>query len=146
MRRILPPLIFMALLLTGCGTSSGADIPEGLNWTAQGLQSQETGEILAAVSGSSAGQAVPALDITAQVEGGTVTLTDHRSGETCVGTLTLMEGTDPGDEIYTLVLPGVPEGYGVYGVTEYAGGHREATLYLTAEGRSLRLTAPLSEQ
>ena len=105
------------LLLTGCGASSGIGIPSGLEWRAQSLQSQEDGTILAAYGQ----QDVPPLDVTAQVERGTVTLTDHASGEMYTG------------------------GYGVYGVTEYAGGGREATLYLVdPEAGSLRLTAPLT--
>ena len=58
------------------------------------------------------------------------------------GSLTPMEDAGPG--IYTLAFPDVPEGYGVYGVTEYADGSRDATLYLTVEKRTLCLTAPLS--
>ena len=46
---------------------------------------------------------------------------------------------------YTLAFPGQPEGYGVYGVTEYADGNRDATLYLTINAQTLCLTAPLSE-
>ena len=49
------------------------------------------------------------------------------------------------DEIYALSFQDSPEGYAVYGVTEYSGGGREATLYLTVDGQTLRLTAPLSE-
>ena len=133
--------VLTLLLLTGCGASSGIGIPSGLEWRAQSLQSQEDGAILAAYGQ----QDVPSLDVTAQVEGGTVTLTDHASGKTYTGTLSPMEGTAPGEQIYALTFPGVPEGYGVYGVTEYAGGGREATLYLVdPEAGSLRLTAPLT--
>ena len=76
---------FALVLLTGCGTSAQG-IPEGLTWTAQTLQSQEDGEILAAAEGSSFQGAAP-LDVTAQVEGDMVTLTDHASGETYTGIL-----------------------------------------------------------
>ena len=131
------------LLLAGCGAAPQG-IPEGLTWTAQTLQSQETGAILAAAEKTSI-QDVPRLDLTAQVEGGTITLTDHASGETYTGTLSPAEDAAPNAQIYTLVFPDQPEGYGVYGVTEYSDGSRDATLYLTINAQTLCLTAPLSE-
>ena len=138
-RLILPA---MALLLSaGCGASVSG-IPEGLTWTAQTLQSQETGDILAAAEGTSIQDAAP-LDVTAQMEGGTITLTDHASGETYTGTLSPAENADPNAQVYTLAFPGQPEGYGVYGATEYADGSRDATLYLTINAQTLCLTAPL---
>lgn len=140
-RLILPALAL--LLLAGCGASVSG-IPEGLTWTAQTLQSQEDGEILAATEGTSL-QDIPLLDLTAQVEGGVVTLTDHSSGETYTGTLSPAQDAAPNAQIYALSFPDSPEGYAVYGVTEYSGGGREATLYLTVDGQTLRLTAPLSE-
>ena len=51
------------LLLAGCGAAPQG-IPEGLTWTAQTLQSQEDGEILAAAE-ETAIQEVPRLDLTA---------------------------------------------------------------------------------
>lgn len=140
-RLILPAMAL--LLLAGCGASVSG-IPEGLTWTAQTLQSQETGDILAAAEGTSIQDAAP-LDVTAQMEGGTITLTDHASGETYTGTLSPAENAAPNAQIYALSFPDSPEGYAVYGVTEYSGGGREATLYLTVDGQTLRLTAPLSE-
>ena len=134
---------FALLLLAGCGAAPQG-IPEGLTWTARTLQSQETGAILAAAEKTSI-QDVPRLDLTAQVEGGTITLTDHASGETYTGTLSPAEDAAPNAQIYTLAFPDQPEGYGVYGVTEYADGNRDATLYLTAGTQTLCLTAPLSE-
>mgnify|MGYP005775530841 FL=1 len=131
------------LLLAGCGAAPQG-IPEGLTWTARTLQSQETGAILAAAEKTSI-QDVPRLDLTAQVEGGTITLTDHASGETYTGTLSPAEDAAPNAQIYTLVFPDQPEGYGVYGVTEYSDGSRDATLYLTINAQTLCLTAPLSE-
>ena len=140
-RLILPALAL--LLLAGCGASVSG-IPEGLTWTAQTLQSQEDGEILAAAE-ETAIQEVPRLDLTAQVEGGTITLTDHTAGETYTGTLAPAQDAAPNAQIYTLVFPDQPEGYGVYGVTEYSDGSRDATLYLTINAQTLCLTAPLSE-
>lgn len=140
-RLILPALAL--LLLAGCGASVSG-IPEGLIWTAQTLQSQEDGEILAAAEGTSI-QNVPLLNLTAQLDCGTITLTDHAAGETYTGTLSPAQDAAPNAQIYTLVFPDQPEGYAVYGVTEYSGGGREATLYLTVDGQTLRLTAPLSE-
>ena len=140
-RLILPAMAL--LLLAGCGASVSG-IPEGLTWTAQTLQSQETGDILAAAEWTSIQDAAP-LDVTAQMEGGTITLTDHASGETYTGTLSPAQNAAPNAQVYTLAFPDQPEGYGVYGVTEYSGGGREATLYLTVDGQTLRLTAPLSE-
>lgn len=140
-RLILPALAL--LLLAGCGASVSG-IPEGLTWTAQTLQSQEDGEILAAAEGASFQGAAP-LDVTAQVEGDMVTLTDHAAGETYTGTLSPAQDAAPNAQIYTLVFPDQPEGYGVYGVTEYADGSRDATLYLTINAQTLCLTAPLSE-
>ena len=139
---------FALVLLTGCGTSAQG-IPEGLTWTAQTLQSQEDGEILAAAEGTSI-QNVPSLDVTAQVEGDMVTLTDHASGETYTGALFPAWWTDPEDQIYELIFHGDPQGKGVtvsYGITEYSNGSRDATLLLTLaeEKQVLRLTAPLSE-
>ena len=135
---------FALVLLTGCGVASASGIPEGLTWTAQTLQSQEDGEILATAEGSSFQGAAP-LDVTAQVEGDMVTLTDHAAGEAYTGTLSPAENAAPNAQIYALSFPDSPEGYAVYGVTEYSGGGREATLYLTVDGQTLRLTAPLSE-
>ena len=140
-RLILPTLAL--LLLAGCGASVSG-IPEGLTWTAQTLQSQEDGEILAAAE-ETAIQEVPRLDLTAQVESGTITLTDHTAGETYTGTLAPAQDAAPNAQIYTLVFPDQPEGYGVYGVTEYSDGSRDATLYLTINAQTLCLTAPLSE-
>ena len=140
-RLILPALALV--FLAGCGASVSG-IPEGLTWTAQTLQSQEDGEILAAAEGSSFQGAAP-LDVTAQVEGDMVTLTDHAAGETYTGTLAPAQDAAPNAQIYTLVFPDQPEGYGVYGVTEYADGSRDATLYLTINAQTLCLTAPLSE-
>ena len=131
------------LLLAGCGAAPQG-IPEGLTWTARTLQSQETGAILAAAEKTSI-QDVPRLDLTAQVEGGTITLTDHTAGETYTGTLAPAQDAAPNAQIYTLVFPDQPEGYGVYGVTEYSDGSRDATLYLTINAQTLCLTAPLSE-
>ena len=135
---------FALVLLTGCGGASASGIPEGLTWTAQTLQSQETGDILAAAEGTSIQDAAP-LDVTAQMEGGTITLTDHASGETYTGTLSPAQNAAPNAQVYTLAFPDQPEGYGVYGVTEYADGSRDATLYLTINAQTLCLTAPLSE-
>ena len=87
----------------------------------------------------------PLLDLTAQLEGGTITLTDHTSGKTYTGTLSPAEDAAPNTQVYTLVFPDQPEGYGVYGITEYADGNRDATLYLTINAQTLRLTAPLSK-
>lgn len=140
-RLILPALAL--LLLAGCGASVSG-IPEGLTWTAQTLQSQEDGEILAAAEGTSI-QNVPLLNLTAQLDGGTITLTDHTAGETYTGTLAPAQDAAPNAQIYTLVFPDQPEGYGVYGVTEYSDGSRDATLYLTINAQTLCLTAPLSE-
>ena len=131
------------LLLAGCGAAPQG-IPEGLTWTAQTLQSQEDGEILAAAEGTSFQGTAP-LDVTAQVEDNVVTLTDHAAGETYTGTLYPAEDATPNAQIYTLVFPDQPEGYGVYGVTEYSDGSRDATLYLTINAQTLCLTAPLSE-
>lgn len=131
------------LLLAGCGAIPQG-IPQGLTWTAQTLQSQENGDILAAAEGTSFPDAAP-LDVTAQVEGDMVTLTDHAAGEAYTGTLSPAENAAPNAQIYALSFPDSPEGYAVYGVTEYSGGGREATLYLTVGGQTLRLTAPLSE-
>ena len=139
MRRRLLSLICMALLLTGCGASSGTGIPDGLAWTAQVLQSQETGAILAANDRPDA----PPLDVSAQVERGTVTLTDCGSGESYTVTLSPIEKVGAVNAAYTLAFPDGREGYAVYGVTEYFDGDREATLYLTVDQRTLRLTAPL---
>lgn len=140
-RLILPAMAL--LLLAGCGASVSG-IPEGLTWTAQTLQSQETGDILAAAEGTSIQDAAP-LDVTAQMEGGTITLTDHASGETYTGTLSPAQNAAPNAQVYTLAFPDQPEGYGVYGATEYADGSRDATLYLTINAQTLCLTAPLSE-
>lgn len=140
-RLILPALAL--LLLAGCGASVSG-IPEGLTWTAQTLQSQEDGEILAAAEGTSI-QNVPLLNLTAQLDGGTITLTDHAAGETYTGTLAPAQDAAPNAQIYTLVFPDQPEGYGVYGVTEYSDGSQDATLYLTINAQTLCLTAPLSE-
>lgn len=140
-RLILPALAL--LLLAGCGASVSG-IPEGLTWTAQTLQSQEDGEILAAAEGTSI-QNVPLLNLTAQLDGGTITLTDHAAGETYTGTLSPAQDAAPNAQIYTLVFPDQPEGYGVYGVTEYSDGSQDATLYLTINAQTLCLTAPLSE-
>ena len=145
MRRILLPVIFIVLLLAGCGPSV-KEIPGGLTLTALVLQSQDDGSILAAASGEVAGRAVPVLDITAQVEDGEVTLTDHASGETFLCTLGLMTDGLPADGNYALTLPDGTEGYAVYGITRYADGSREATLFLVAQGQSLRLTAPFPEE
>ena len=136
------------LLLAGCGAIPQG-IPQGLTWTAQTLQSQEDGEILAAAEGSSFQGAAP-LDVTAQVEGDMVTLTDHTSGETYTGALFPAWWTDPEDQIYELIFHGDPQGKGVtvlYGITEYSNGNRDATLLLTLaeEKRVLRLTAPFEE-
>lgn len=141
MKRLIILCSLALLFLSGCGTSADG-IPEGLSWRAQTLQSQEDGTILACAEDWSSEQAVPLLDVTAQVEDGAVTLTDHTTQEIYSGSLTPMEDASPG--IYTLAFPDVPEGYGVYGVTEYADGSRDATLYLTVEKRTLCLTAPLS--
>ena len=139
-RLILPALALV--FLAGCGASVSG-IPEGLTWTAQTLQSQEDGEILAAAEGTSFQGTAP-VDVTAQVEDNVVTLTDHAAGETYTGTLYPAEDAAPNSQVYTLAFPDQPEGYGVYGVTEYADGNRDATLYLTMEGRTLCLTAPLN--
>ena len=123
------------LLLAGCGAIPQG-IPQGLTWTAQTLQSQENGDILAAAEGTSFPDAAP-LDVTAQVEGDMVTLTDHAAGEAYTGTLSPAENAAPNAQIYALSFPDSPEGYAVYGVTEYSGGGREATLYLTVDGQTL---------
>ena len=131
------------LLLAGCGAIPQG-IPQGLTWTAQTLQSQENGDILAAAEGTSFPDAAP-LDVTAQVEGDMVTLTDHAAGEAYTGTLSPAEDAAPNSQVYTLAFPDKTGGYGVYGVTEYADGSRDATLYLTINAQTLCLTAPLSE-
>ena len=139
MKQYLLSSVLALLLLAGCGAVPQS-IPEGLDWRAQSLQSGENGEILAAYDQ----QDVPPLDVTAQVEDNVVTLTDHAAGETYTGTLYPAEDAAPNSQVYTLAFPDQPEGYGVYGVTEYADGNRDATLYLTMEGRTLCLTAPLN--
>ena len=123
MRR-LPLLLALALcLLTGCSSDAGG-IPEGLTWTAQVLQSQEDGAILAAASGEDGNRAVPVLDITAQVEKGEVTLTDHASGETCTGSLAPRADAAPGSQIYTLRFPDPPPGrIGAKGVESFFAFH-----------------------
>ena len=148
MKQYLLLSVLTLLLLTGC-SADPQGIPEGLTWTAQTLQSQEDGEILAAAEGSSFQGAAP-LDVTAQVEGDMVTLTDHASGETYTGILFPAWWTDPDAQIYELIFHGDPQGKGVtvsYGITEYSNGSRDATLLLTLaeEKQVLRLTAPLAE-
>lgn len=140
MKKYLLLSVLVLLFLTGCGASASG-IPEGLDWRAQSLQSGENGAILAAYDQ----QDVPPLDVTAQVEDNVVTLTDHTAGETYTGTLAPAQDAAPNAQIYTLVFPDQPEGYGVYGVTEYSDGSRDATLYLTINAQTLCLTAPLSE-
>ena len=140
MKKYLLLSVLVLLFLTGCGASASG-IPEGLDWRAQSLQSGENGAILAAYDQ----QDVPPLDVTAQVEDNVVTLTDHAAGETYTGTLSPAQDAAPNAQIYTLVFPDQPEGYGVYGVTEYSDGSRDATLYLTINAQTLCLTAPLSE-
>ena len=90
---------FALVLLTGCGVASASGIPEGLTWTAQTLQSQEDGEILAAAEGTSI-QNVPLLNLTAQLDGGTITLTDHAAGETYTGTLSPAQDALPLEELH----------------------------------------------
>ncbi len=140
MKKYLLLSVLVLLFLTGCGASASG-IPEGLDWRAQSLQSGENGAILAAYDQ----QDVPPLDVTAQVEDNVVTLTDHTAGETYTGTLSPAEDAAPNSQVYTLAFPDKTGGYGVYGVTEYADGSRDATLYLTINAQTLCLTAPLSE-
>ena len=146
MKRLILFLTLIPALLAGCGPSGAPDIPAGLAWRAQTLAVQETGELLAAWGDWASGEEdVPLLDVTAQVEDGVVTLTDHISGETYTGTLGPDQDRSRG-VICALTLPDLPEGYAVYDVTEYTGGGPDATLYLVADGRTLYLTAPLPEQ
>lgn len=140
MRQLFMGTALALVLLTGCSSPVTA-IPEGLDWRAQSLQSGESGEILAAYSQ----QDVPPLDVTAQVENNVVTLTDHAAGETYTGTLSPAEDAAPNSQVYTLSFPDNTGGYAVYGVTEYSGGGRDATLYLTVDDQTLRLTAPLED-
>lgn len=141
MKRCLVSCMLAVLLLSGC--SRTGDIPDNLIWQAQTLQSQEDGRILAASDAWTASQELPLLDITAQVEDGAITLTDHTTGEVYSGVLTPMESAAPQTGIYTLEIGNSPVGYAVYGVTEYLSGEREATLYLTVEGKTLCFVAPL---
>ena len=143
MRRFILFCCPVLLLLAGCAIS-GADIPEGLSWRAQTLTDQEDGTLLAAWGNWADAWDAPLLDVTAQVEEGTVTLTDHTGGGVYSCVLTPMEEAEPGTNVYALTLPDHPEGYAVYGVTKHADGKREATLYLVAADRCLCLTAPLS--
>ena len=141
-KRLLLPALAL-LLLAGWGASVSG-IPGGPARAGQTLQAQGGRESLAAAEGASFQGAAP-LDVTAQVEGDMVTLTDHAAGEAYTGTLSPAENAAPNAQIYALSFPDSPEGYAVYGVTEYSGGGREATFYLTVGGQTLRLTAPLSE-
>ena len=146
MKRLILFLTLIPALLAGCGPSGAPDIPAGLTWRAQTLAVQETGELLAAWGDWASGEEdVPLLDVTAQVEDGVVTLTDHASGETYTGTLGPDQDRSRG-VICTLTFPELPEGYAVYDITEYTGGGPDATLYLVADGKSLRLTAPLDAE
>ena len=142
-RLILPALALV--FLAGCGASVSG-IPEGLTWTAQTLQSQEDGEILAAAEGSSFQGAAP-LDVTAQVEDGTIVLTDHSAGKTWSGNLGPGEPDGNGTLIFPLTFPDQSDCYAVYGITEYCDGHQDAALYLvSADGWSLQLSAPLEAE
>src|SRR5699024_939501 len=112
-------------------------------WQAQTLQSQEDGRILAASDTWTASQELPLLDITAQVEDGAITLTDHTTGEVYSGVLTPMESAAPQTGIYTLAMGNSPVRYTVHGGTEDLVGERVATLYLTVDGKTLFFVAPL---
>ena len=146
MRRFILTLAAALVLLAGCGSSGAPDIPAGLTWRAQTLADSETGETLASWEGWTGLEDIPLLDVTAQVEDGTVILTDQTTGETCTGTL----GPDQDDTakgvVCSLSFSGGVQGYATYGVTEYLDGSRDATLYLVAEGRTLYLTAPLPDE
>lgn len=83
--------------------------------------------------------------MTAQLEDGTIVLTDHAGGVSYTGSLTRTEDTDPNAAIYDLAFSGQPGGCAVYGVTEHQDGSRESALYLTAAGQTMYLTAPLPE-
>ena len=133
------------LLLAGCGAQAGAEIPEGLEWRAQTLAGQEDGALTAAWEDWPAAADLPLLDVTAQLEDGTIVLTDHAGGVSYTGSLTRTEDTDPNAAIYDLAFSGQPGGCAVYGVTEHQDGSRESALYLTEAGQTMYLTAPLPE-
>ena len=145
MRHLFACCALTVLLVAGCGsrTDTGSGIPAGLEWRAYTLADRETGEAEAKWEDGSAVQDVPILDVTAQVENGTVILTDHASGETYTGTLGPDEDDPAESAACSLSFPGHPQGYAVYGVTEYQDGSRDATLYLVAEQQVLYLTSPL---
>ena len=140
MRRLLIFLFLTLPLLSGCNLSP-LEMPDGLSWRAKILLEDDL--LLASAEDCHTRQGVPVLDVTAQVEGENIILTDHASGETYTGTLTWSGASDPNATVYLLAFPGYPEGYAVYGAAEQMDGSRDATLYLIVDGRTLYLTAPL---
>ena len=146
MKRLILFLTLIPALLAGCGSSGAPDIPAGLTWRAQTLADSETGETLASWEDWTGLEDIPLLDVTAQVEDGTVTLTDQTTGETCTGTLAPDQDDTAKGVVCSLSFSGGVQGYATYGVTEYLDGSRDATLYLVAEGRTLYLTAPLPDE
>ena len=140
MKKLLMVCTLSLLLLAGCG-SAPASIPDDLDWRAHFLLGDDL--LLAAAEDWTTRQNVPLLDVTAQVDGENITLTDHAAGTSVSGTLTPSGDSDPNAVVYILAFPDHPEGYAVYGVAEQMDGTREATLYLTVEEQTLYLTAPL---
>ena len=142
MRRLLIFPLLTLLLLSGC-SSSPLEMPDGLSWRAEMLLEDDL--LLAAAVDYPTRQNVPVLDVTAQIENGTITLTDHADGTTYEGTVTPSWNSTSTAAVYTLSLSSQPPGYAVYGFTEYQDGSQEGTLYLVSGGKTLYLTAPLPE-
>ena len=146
MRRVVVLCTLTLSLLAGCAPN-GTSIPAGLDWRAQALWEGDDPLPTAASDEIAGGEEIPPLDVTAQVEDGTIVLTDHSAGKTWSGNLGPGEPDGNGTLIFPLTFPDQSDCYAVYGITEYCDGHQDAALYLvSADGWSLQLSAPLEAE
>lgn len=130
MKRMLPLLLFLLLLLTSCTLTP--DI-ENHAWQMISVQRADDGTIIYAASEDIAD--VPQLVLSCTAEDGTLTLLVENSGQTFRGSYFRTEET-AGAKRYVINLEGI-EGSATTGWTSYANGTQIPTLIIELNGHVL---------
>lgn len=130
MKRMLPLLLCLLLLLTSC--TSAPDI-ENHAWQMINVQRADDGTIIYAASEDIAD--VPQLVLSCTAEDGTLTLLVENSGQTFRGSYFRSEES-AGTKRYVINLEGI-EGTATTGWTSYANGMQIPTLIIELNGHVL---------
>lgn len=145
MRRIIISIIFVLLLMTGCGKNNES-VPhiESHTWSMFSVQSAEDGQAIAyGEYGSSTLDTAKKIELICVANDGSLTITDKTNGKSYFGTYKFSESSSQ-SVIYEVVVDG-KEGMAVTSMTTYQNGDEKPTFIISLETCSINFYAEVLE-